>query len=215
MYRQTTLNKPIITNIIPNQKDPAKRDLFVDGEFYMTFPLELLMAQDLHCGDPFGEEEQDALLLAVKLIPATEKAYQYLGYGDLSRKKLYEKLTRFGIEPQVAELTCDYMEQRGYIDDTALAHKLARRFAESKRWGVRRILPELMQKGIPADAAREAVDALDTDFYETARYHVETKYRRYDRSDRKERDKVFQGLLRLGFDYEEAKAALSIEDYDD
>ncbi|MBQ3085550.1 MAG: regulatory protein RecX [Clostridia bacterium] len=210
-----TSNKPRITDLRPNAQNPELRDVYVDGTFYLSAPLLLLREQELSVGSVFGEEEQSALLLAAQLIPAKEKAYQYLGYGDLSRAKLYEKLTRFGIEPQVAELTCDYMEQRGYIDDTALAHKLARRFAESKRWGVRRILPELMQKGIPADAAREAVDALDTDFYETARYHVETKYRRYDRSDRKERDKVFQGLLRLGFDYEEAKAALSIEDYDD
>lgn len=210
-----TSNKPRITELRPNAQNPELRDVYVDDTFYLSAPLLLLREQELSVGSPFGEEEQSALLLAAQLIPAKEKAYQYLGYGDLSRAKLYEKLTRFGIEPKVAELTCDYMEQRGYIDDTALAHKLARRFAESKRWGVRRILPELLQKGIPADAAREAVDALDTDFYETARYHVETKYRRYDRSDCKERDKVFQGLLRLGFDFEEAKAALSIEDYDD
>ncbi len=214
MFRQTTLNKPEITNIIPNQKDPAKRDLFVDGEFYMTFPLELLMAQDLHCGDPFGEEEQDALLLAVKLIPATEKAYQYLGYGDLSRKKLYEKLTRFGIEPQVADATCDKMEQKGFIDDEALAYKLAEKYAVAKHWGPRRILPEIIQKGIDPALAKEAVDALETDFSASARYHMETKYRRSDRSERKERDRVFQGLLRLGFDFETAREALNVEEYD-
>lgn len=208
------MNKPIITNIIPNQEDPAKRDLFVDGEFYMTFPLELLMAQDIHCGDPFGEEEQDALLLAVKLIPATEKAYQYLGYGDLSRKKLYEKLTRFGIEPQVAEATCDKMEQKGFINDEALAHKLAEKFANTKHWGPRRILPEIIQKGIDPALAKEAVDALETDFSASARYHMETKYRRINRADRKERDRAFQGLLRLGFDFETAREALNVEEYD-
>lgn len=186
----------------------------MDGEFYMTFPVELLMAQDIHCGDPFGEEEQDALLLAVKLIPATEKAYQYLGYGDLSRKKLYEKLTRFGIEPQVAEATCDKMEQKGFIDDEALAYKLAEKFAQSKHWGPRRILPEIIQKGIDPALAKEAVDALDTDFSASARYHMESKYRRINRADRKERDRAFQGLLRLGFDFETAREALNVEEYD-
>ena len=207
-----TLNKPIITNIIPNQEDPAKRDLFVDDAFYMTFPLELIIQQDLHCGDPFGEEEQEALLLALKLIPAMEKAYQYLGYGDLSRKKLLEKLTRFGIEPQVAEAACDKMEQKGFINDEALAEKLAHKFAQSKRWGPRRILPEIIQRGIAADLAKEAVAALETDFYESARYHLETKDRRSDLSDRKERDRAFQGLLRLGFDFETARGALQCED---
>lgn len=205
------MNKPEITNIIPNQKDPAKRDLFVDGEFYMTFPLELLIAQDIHCGDPFGEEEQDALLLAVKLIPATEKAYQYLGYGDLSRKKLYEKLTRFGIEPEVAEATCDKMEQKGFINDETLAHKLAEKFAAVKHWGPRRILPEVIQRGIDPSLAREAVDGLETDFLASAEYHLQTKYRRCDLADRKERDRAFQGLVRLGFDFDTARTALEIE----
>lgn len=207
-----TSNKPQITALEINPQNPEKRDVFVDGEFYLSVPLLLLREQELSVGSDFGEEEQRALLIAAQLVPAKEKAYQYLGYGDLSRAKLYEKLTRYGIDPQIAELTCDEMEKRGYIDDQRLARAMARRFAESKRWGMRRILPELRQRGIPEELARAAVDALETDFYETARYHVETKYRRYDLTDRKERDKVFQGLLRLGFDYDEARCALEEND---
>ena len=86
------LNKPVITGIVPNGDDPAKRDVYVDGSFYITMPLELLLQQELGVGDPFGEEEVEALTFAAQLIPAKEKAYQYLGYGDLSRKKLMEKL---------------------------------------------------------------------------------------------------------------------------
>jgi len=207
-----TSNKPQITALEVNPKYPEKRDVFVDGEFYISAPLLLLREQDLSVGSDFGEAEQRSLLIAAELIPAKEKAYQYLGYGDLSRAKLFEKLTRYGIDPQIAELTCDEMEKRGYIDDQRLAQTMARRFAESKRWGTRRILPELRQRGIPDELAREAVDALETNFYETARYHVENKYRRYDLTDRKERDKVFQGLLRLGFDFDEARSALEEND---
>ena len=173
------------------------------------------MAQDLHIGDPFGEEEQEALLLAIKLIPAMEKAYQYLGYGDLSFKRLYEKLVKFGIEPEVAQAACEKMQNKGFINDEALAEKLARKFAEGKRWGPRRILPEIIQRGIPADLAKEAVEALETDYSESVRYYLETKYRRSDLSDRKERDRVFYGLVRLGFDYDTIRGGFTIEDYDD
>ncbi len=208
-------NKPRITALEVNPKNPENRDVFVDDCFYLTVPLLLLREQDLSVGSPFGEEEQQALLIAAQLIPAKEKAYQYLGYGDLSRTKLYEKLTRFGIEPPIAERTCDELERRGHLNDEALAHTLARRFAKGKRWGPRRILPELIHRGIPADLAKEAVEGLDCDFLASARYHTETKYRRYRLADRKEKEKVFQGLLRLGFDYETARCALVIEDYDD
>lgn len=208
-----TSNKPVITAILPHPEDPAKRDLFVDGEFFITLPLELLMQQDLAVGEPFGEEEVEALTLAVQLIPAKEKAYQYLGYGDLSRKKLFEKLTRFGIEPQVAEAACDLMEEQGYLNDERLAHRLAVRFAEAKRWGPRRILPELLQRGISAELAKEAVAELDVDFTASVAYYLETKYRSYDLSDRKVLQKVTQGLMRLGFDLDDIRSV--INDYDD
>ncbi len=206
-----TLSKPTITALEVHPEDPTKRHLYVDGAFYITLPLELVLQQDLYVGSPFGEEEVEALTLAAELIPAREKAYQYLGYGDLSRKRLYEKLTRFGIRPQVAEVTCDQMEERGVIDDSRLACRMATRFAESKYWGPRRILPELLQRGIPMEEAREAVDSLEVDFTESVRHHLATKYRGYDLSDRKVRQKVVQGLLRLGFDYEDIR----LEDDDD
>ncbi|MBR6794439.1 MAG: regulatory protein RecX [Clostridia bacterium] len=206
-----TLSKPTVTALEVHKEDPAKRDLYVDGAFYITLPLELVLQQDLYVGAPFGEEEVEALTFAAELIPAREKAYQYLGYGDLSRKRLYEKLTRFGIRAEVAEATCDQMEERGYVDDSKLALRLAVRFAEGKYWGPRRILPELLQRGIPMEEAREAVDALEVDFTESVRHHLETKYRNYDLKDRKVRQKVVQGLLRLGFDYEDIR----LEDDDD
>ena len=207
-----TSSKPIITELRPNEKDPAKRDLFVDDAFYITLPLELVLQQDLYVGAPFGDAEVEALTLAAELIPAREKAYQYLGYGDLSRKKLYEKLTRFGIRPEVAEAACDGMEERGFLDDHRLAKSMAERFAEGKHWGPRRILPELLQRGIPMELAREAVEGLETDFSDSVRYHLTTKYRGYDLTDRKVRQKVVQGLLRLGFDYDMIRLD---EEYDD
>lgn len=206
-----TSNKPTVTALEVHREDSAKRDLYVDGAFYITLPLELVLQQDLYVGAPFGEEELEALTLAAELIPAREKAYQYLGYGDLSRKKLYEKLTRFGIRAEVAEAACDQLEERGLIDDRRLAFRLAERFAEGKFWGRRRILPELLQRGIPMEDARDAVDCLEVDFSESVRHHLETKYRSYDLTDRRVRQKVVQGLLRLGFDYDEIR----LDEYED
>ncbi len=210
-------NKPEITNIIPNDQKAGQRDVYVDGAFYLTVPAELLYAEGLCIGAPFGAEEEESLLFAARLVPAKEKAYQYLGYGDLSRKKLMEKLCRFGIEEEVAAAACDYMEERGFIDDARLAGRLCARFAESKHWGRRRILPELQQRGIPAELAREALDALDFDYTDGVRHHLETKYRKSDLGDPRERNRAVQGLLRLGFEYEEIRSVMAdqSEDYDD
>lgn len=90
MYRQTTLNKPKITAILPHAENAGLRDLFVDGAFYCTVPAALLMQQGLAVGDCFDEQALESLTFAAKLIPAKEKAYQYLEYGDLSRKSFIQ-----------------------------------------------------------------------------------------------------------------------------
>ncbi len=203
-----TSNKPTVTALMPNPQRAGYRDLYVDDAFYLTIPTDLLAERDLYVGAPFGEEEEAALLLAAQLVPAKEKAYQYLSYGDLSRRKLYEKLTRFGIEPAVAEAACDKMEEQGFVDDRRLAQSLAGRYAQGKKWGPRRILPELIQKGLPVELAKEAVEELDVDFTRSVCFHLDSKYRTRDLTDRKEVQKVIQGLLRLGFDYDTVRSAL-------
>lgn len=208
MYRQTTLNKPKITAIVPHAENAGLRDLFVDGAFYCTVPAALLMQQGLGVGDCFDEQALESLTFAAKLIPAKEKAYQYLEYGDLSRKKLYTKLVQYGIEEPVAEAACSLMEEQGFIDDGRLAESMAHRFAGAKRWGPRRILPEMVQRGIPPELAKEAVAMLDWDYTESIRHYLETKYRRADLSDRKERARVCQGLQRLGFEFEDINSVI-------
>lgn len=207
-----TLNKPVVTGIEIHPGDSAGRDIYVDGAFCMTAPAELLARQGVELSAPFGEEERQALAFAAGLAAAKEKAYQYLEYGDMSRRRLMEKLTRFGIEPEVAEAACTCMEELGFIDDERLAGRLANRYAAEKRWGARRILGELMQRGIPAELAKEAVSGLEVDYAASVRYHLERKYRSADLADRKTRQRVTQGLLRLGFDYEDIR---SVWDEDD
>ena len=201
-------NTPKITDLLQNAEDPSKRDVFIDGEFYLTVPYLFLLEQDLHIGDPFGEEEEERLLMAAQLTLSKEKAYQYLGYGDLSRKKLLEKLTRFGIEDRVAARTCDLLEEQGLLDDARLAVHLTERLYEGKHYGVKRIYPELLQKGIPAALAKEAIEALEREDEAHLFYWMERKYARFDLSDPKERNKVFQGLCRYGFSFDEINRVL-------
>ena len=209
------MNKPRITEIRINPEDPAWRDLYADGAFFCTLPLELVLRRDLAPGTALDNAELDALTFEAELIPAREKAYQLLGCGDQSRKRLAEKLQRAGFSHEVIEAVCDRLEERDYLNDARLAARLAKQFAEEKRWGPRRILPELTRRGIPAGLAREAVSSLDTDFNETARAVLQSKYRGRDLTGRAERNKVFQGLARFGFDFDTINHVLSGWDEDD
>ena len=83
---------------------------------------------------------------------------------------------------------------------------------EGKHYGPKRIYPELLQKGIPADLAKEAIACLEREDERHLSYWMERKYARFDLSDPKERNKVFQGLCRYGFSFDEINHIL--KDYE-
>lgn len=203
------MSKREITRVVPNEKNEALRDVYVDDHFFMTLPALLLAQECLGVGDLLDDAALEAMTTAAKLLPAKEKAYRCLEYGDLSRGRLIEKLTDAGFEAEIASLACDHLERQGFIDDQRLAARLTDRFAKGKRWGPRRMLPELLRRGIPMELAREAIEGLEFDYTESVRYYLETKYRRADLTDRRERSKVCQGLQRYGFDFEDINAVLS------
>lgn len=194
---------------MPNRENEALRDVYVDDTFFMTLPALLLAQENMGLGDVLDDEALERLTTAAKLIPAREKAYRYLEYGDLSRAKMMEKLTAAEIEPQIAELVCDRLEEQGFLDDTRLAERMAERFANGKHWGPKRILPEMLRRGIPMDLARAAIEELDLDYSGSIAYYLTTKYRRVDLTDRRERNKVFQGLVRYGFEFDDINRVLS------
>ena len=204
----TLNNPPIITNICPNPEKPGRIDLYLDDEFYATIPTIVMVGLEFRIGDPFDEEHEERLIFAAQLSYSKEKAFQYLEYGDLSRKKLYEKLTRFGIDPRVAERTCDDLEKINLIDDEKLAASLADRLYRGKHYGPKRIYPELLQRGIPSDLAKEAIDQLEREDEVHLTHWMERKYPLYDLKDPKQRNKVFQGLCRYGFSFDEINHVL-------
>ncbi len=202
------MSKPVLTKIIPNPANSANRDLYLDDQFYLTIPAELLFQLDLAVGMPFDETGEAQLLFEAKRILAKEKALQFLDYGDISRRRLLEKLVRSGFEPDVAEAACAQIEALDLLNDRRLAFYMAERFAEGKHWGPRRILPELMQRGIPTELAKEAVNALNLDYGASIRQLLATKYRLVDWQDRKAHQRAVQGLQRYGFNFEDIHSAI-------
>jgi regulatory protein len=93
--------------------------------------------------------------------PATARtvALRLLARRDYSRLELAERLRARGIAAGEVEPLHDDIERLGYLSDARYAHALVSQWAG--RLGVRAIARDLRDKGIAADAAKDALATLE------------------------------------------------------
>lgn len=192
--------------------EKAKGDrytVFVDGEYWYILDLEIILQNSLKPGTELEEEQLDDLKRQAERRTARERAYYLLGYRDHSRKELADKLLKSAC-PDVVEEILHLVESQGYLNDEAYAGKLARYCLESKHWGARRAMAELLRRGIDRETAQNAIEGCDTNPVAQIRAVIDRKY--YGSladGDYKSRQKVIAALMRLGYGYGDIKQAIS------
>lgn len=184
--------------------------------------VEQYAALGLHPGG-ITPEETRALLRAGSLCAAVRKGVELLSYGDASARTLVGKLTRRGIDREVAAEAVAYLADRGLLQENTAALGRASEGAR-KGWGLRRIRQDLLAHGYPSGSVNAALAALtdpeDPAFVDLEQACVAQVRRRLGPgvlppTDRAARDKLVSALLRQGYSGEEIREALrtvSMED---
>ena len=122
--------------------------------------------------------------------PATARtlALRLLARRDYSRLELAKRLRMRGIAAGEIEPLLDDFERLGYLSDARYAHALVSQRAG--RLGVRAIARDLHDKGIEADAARDALATLEP--RDELRDAIALWSRRFGTAPADERDKARQ-----------------------
>ena len=149
------------------------------------------------------------LLETARYEKAVMKGLSILGYGPNSVSRLSEKLRIAGFSEDTARRAAEYLEKKGYIDE----EKDAVRLCESmigKRYGKRRILSSIRAKGYSDSALSTAEEYLGkVDFASLCAEAMRTKFK-YLPSNPSDLQKTIAKMLTLGYNVNEAKAALKI-----
>lgn len=172
-------------------------------------------------GSSFSYEELEALRVTSDRRRAESKAVFLLSKRDLSRRELEEKLCRekgkyCADNREAAAAAAARMEALGYVNDERYARHLAEQYARVKLYPRRRIVEELMHKGIDREVAREAAAELELDEAQMALAFLAKK--RYTvPKDNKERQRIVGALVRYGYSSEVIRRALNAwgEDWPD
>jgi len=151
-------------------------------------------------------DDPDKLLFESDVKRAKSRALWYLSRGDLSRKKLQEKLIRGGFMPSAAIQAVERMEELSLIDDTRLAQRLYEYLSESGA-SKREILYKLQNKGIPSDIAKQVIEADESSESDKLQKLIKTKYASKLQNEENVK-KVFAALIRKGYNYSDVREAL-------
>ncbi|HCT17629.1 MAG TPA: hypothetical protein DIW36_09765 [Ruminococcaceae bacterium] len=188
-----------------------KIHIYIDGEYLLTVDEIFWFSCGYVSGDEIDEEELTAFKEAAGSRRAFNSALNSLDYRDHSEREIRTKLLR--------KYDADYVEEAvgklidlDLVNDERYAENYARELYEHKKFGKMRIKSELRAKGIAADIANEAVDALfeDEDPDNIQRIVDIIGKRYYNRmNDDVGRKKVFAALQRMGYSFSDIREAMS------
>ncbi len=108
-----------ITAIEPQQKNPQRVNVYLDGEF--AFGLAALVAAWLKVGQELDEEKVADLKARDAGEAAYQKALHFLSYRPRSVEEIRRNLTRRGLPEALVEETLSRLQSAGLADDEAFA----------------------------------------------------------------------------------------------
>ncbi len=184
-----------------------KMHIYIDEEYRLTVDDMFWFSSPWHNLKEIEPEELAALEEAVSSRRAFNAALDLLSRRDHTKQELLRKLTVKHTE-EAARAAVERAEALGYIDEARFAENYAESLYRNKRFGERRIVQELLRKGIPREIAENTVENLDKDGENRIILLLRGKYRTA-LCDEKGKRRAINGLLRMGYSYSEIRAAFS------
>ena len=143
-----------------------------------------------------------------------ERAARLLASRPRTEHELRERLARDGFETPEIERALDWARDAGYLDDAALAQRWIAARAARRGYGRGRLMAELARRGVDRDVAeaawRRATEGGEVDPRAVLERAIERKVRSVGgRLDDRAMARVYNALLRAGFDANDVRAALA------
>lgn len=168
----------------------------------------------------YAEKAERHAAKMAKKSPEQVEAYAYnlaiwhLAQRPLTRKQLAEKLEKKLVPPAVAEVTMDRLTELHALDDEDYARSFARTAMTSRGLSRSATMRELQRRGVEAEIAELAVDAVDEERGDTGEWDAalrlaerKAKASRSVADPVKRRRRVINAVVSKGYGFEIAARA--------
>jgi regulatory protein len=134
--------------------------IHVDGEEEprLELALDLVLRAGLAVGDVLDPARVTELEREDEVMRAREGALRLLSHRARSVVELRRRLERNDVPPAVVNGTLEWLEERGYVDDTAFAEAFVRDRLRLRPRGRSGLIQELRRRGVAEEVAAAAAD---------------------------------------------------------
>ncbi len=145
-----------------------------------------------------------------ELAKAKQYALKLLSYRSYSVEELWQRLQRKGFSPGTIEQIIPLMLDYGYLNDEAYARSFIELLLRKRGYGTRRLLQELLSRGIDRTLATELLQEItDSEELERALSLAEKKLQSLSQDDRpRTYRRLASFLIRKGFPTEISRRVL-------
>lgn len=197
----------VITEI---RKERGRYRVSVSSSDEFLVPVSLMRERPLTVGQPFDVEEYDNWLMLRQYRHALDRAVAYLAARARSRHEVEAKLLQAGYRPCTVEMVLYKLERERILDDADFARQWVEA-RSARKLGRSRIAQELRRKGVSADEAEEALEAIDEDDQLAGAVALAEKAVariRPGEDPRKAANRILAMLARRGYSWELSRRAL-------
>jgi regulatory protein len=188
-----------ITAIEPQQKNPRRVNIYLDGEF--AFGVARIVAAWLKVGQQLSDEKIAALQAADTRERIYEQALHFLSYRPRSISEVRRNLLQHGYPEALVEETINRLQENGLLDDIQFARAWIENRSTFRPRSASALRAELHQKGVDDDVIQSVLEE-NVDEEALARETARKQARRYAGLEWPEFRKKLTGFLtRRGFSY--------------
>ena len=157
----------------------------------------------------YSDEEFEEILCDSEYNLTKNRAFNILEYRAHSKRELFDKLCQ-KTDEDTAWTVVEKMCELGLVDDKSLLRDKLENLLNTKKYGVKRAINDLLLKGFDREEIEETIEEMEYDEYSTVCEIIEHRYAEdLPDSDIKERQKILAALMRRGFSYDDIKSAMS------
>lgn len=183
-------------------------NVFIDDKFSFAIDTSLAQKRGLHRGLVLSLQALSELLREDGDARARARALHFLSYRTRSSQEVRARLEKDEWTPEVIERVLERLRGEGYLNDADFASQWVENRSLSKPRGGRMLKQELRLKGIEKEQIEAALPDSAAEI-ENAVAALQPRLRRVEGLEARERErKLIEFLMRRGFNYGTARAAL-------
>lgn len=198
-----------ITSIDKQIKNPERFDIYIDNNYSFSLDYEDLAQSGIKVDDYIDPDFLSELIYLSQYKKAYNKALKFLTARARSCYEVTRKLSILKYDNKVIEDVVQKLTDLGYINDEEFSKQWAEDRKNLKRAGKKKVIAELINKGINYKTAEDAVNQCQTDDLKIAESLLEKKLKgSIDPDNIKAFNKIYRYLLSKGIEYDTARRAI-------